>query len=251
MTEYGNRPAPPKPSGGVPSGGGVQVATKPSTNPCEPLRLAWVKAQAMCNEANERAKKAKEEKTRDEAELADLELQFPELGGGNEGADVDGEDFTFNDLRMLESLAASAFKRYTANPTPENAQAAQKAAQQRLTPEMRDRLRREKAEMDARKQQLQAQIAASQAVIDEAKRLCDEATAAKKAWDDCVGAPSAKPGSAADEGSTGTKADDPGKPNDPQKPQESGGGEKKEPGKGEGEKKAPGTGDDPPRHPRG
>ena len=90
----------------------------------EPLRAAAAsvgQGAASCKEARARQKAAEEEKTRDESELKSLEPvprpQFPGPGG-NEGANLDGEDFTFNDLRMLESRAA-AFKRYPRTPSPE------------------------------------------------------------------------------------------------------------------------------------
>ncbi len=188
MIEHGNQPAPPKPPDEVPGGGGVQVHVKPSTNPCEPLRLAWLRAQRACDEAAERAKKAEARKKRAQAELDRLEHEFPDLGGHDEGANVDGETYTFNDLRMLQRLANKAFARYTANPSPETAREAQDAAQQALTPEMRERLRNEQAEAEARKQQLRDEIGECQAIIDEAKRLCEIARQLEAAYRQCIGA---------------------------------------------------------------
>ncbi len=225
MTERGNALASP-PTGRILAGAGgdVLLAEPAVAGPCVPLFERWLRLKAACEQATARAEEAERKRLALQAELSGLEDQWgKDVGGSNEGATwQDGEGYTFEDYRLLRAEARAAFNNYRANPTPETAREAQQVGRRDLTPETRDRLRREQAAARARIVDLGREIAELTGVIEAAKEVCAEADAAKQAYDECCHAASAAslppPVRPAPTGGSETPiADDPGK-SDPAKP---------------------------------
>jgi hypothetical protein len=218
MTERGNAPAPPPKGRIIPGAGGDVLLPEPAVSgPCVPLFEQWVRLRAACEQATARAEEAERKRLALQAELSGLEDQWgKDVGGSNEGATwQDGEGYTFEDYRLLRADARAAFRNYRANPTPETAKEAQQVGRRDLTPETRDRLRREQAAARARIADLAHEIAELAGVIEAASEVCAEAAAAKHAYDECCHAATAAPlpppvPIAEDPGKP-----DPGRPDDP------------------------------------
>ncbi len=195
-------------------------------DPCADLYAAWQKAKGACDKAmaEAKAKRAEADKAKTAREAAEKALKdhckkYPPACGKQASVTdtATGRTITRDDIFVTRAWNAQAWGKYKG--TPESAQETQDDWNNGPTKEFRDKtlneLKAAKAKTpdletdvkNAKKAESDANAAADKAEAA-AKKLCDEAAAAKKAYDDCVGAAAAgaAAGDAAAAGAAGAAA---------------------------------------------
>lgn len=219
--------------------GGLLMRNQGEKTPCAEELARWKQAQAECDRAKASAEQAQQEleeavAERQQAEdaLEQLREEWPPLNWDDgEGSWIElsgdpGSRITQRDLWLGRQYAADAWQQYRANPGPEAAKALEEAWKQGMTPEAREELREKDAEMQAKEAELEAKLAEAEAAEQRAKQAaekaraeaeeaCAAADAARRAYEECIGAASAGASSGGEEGG-GT---DPGPEDEPKEGQ--------------------------------
>lgn len=228
---------------GLVLGGGIVLMllgwllyNRPEGDPCADELAAWQAAQRKCDDERARADKAKEKCEEAEAERKDLENQRnevcrdwpPACWGDDDGAwveDDQGNRVTSRDLHMKKLALGQVWSDYQAGKlTAQEVEAKWKEADtSEFREDMRDRDADAKAELERLDQELDKAKQAEKEACDassraekEADSACAAADAARRRYEECVGAATSGGSDGGVTGGTPTGPSGPGVASGPQ-----------------------------------